>query len=140
MSRFRIHPQLIADCHRLGRFEACHLLLHGNALLPWFILVPETSVIDLLDLDARLRTQVMDEAAAISRYVKDALEYPRANVAAIGNLVPQLHLHVIGRRPDDVCWPLPVWGHLRDSATYDQARLDEISMRLASEYGLVRPA
>lgn len=131
MTRFEIHPQLSNDCHRLGRFRLCHLLLHRNAALPWFILVPETTLGDLLDLPAAARTTAIDEAAAVSAFVKDELGWPKINFAAIGNLVPQLHLHVVGRRPDDACWPAPVWGNLRETETYTPAALAQLVSGLA---------
>lgn len=140
MVEFHIHPRLLDDCHRLGRLPNSHLLLHRNAVLPWFILVPETGAADLLDLPRSLRVAVMDEAAAISRFVKQELDYPKINFGAIGNLVPQLHLHVIGRRPGDCCWPAPVWGHLGDEAEYGTGHLADLSRRLASECGLVTGA
>ena len=131
MRGFEIHPRLQADCHLLGRLDTCHLLLHRNAVMPWFILVPETGVVDLLDLPSALRHRVLDEAAAVSGFVKQTLRYPRVNVAAIGNLVPQLHVHVVGRRPGDSCWPAPVWGHLTESRDYCDTAL--ITMRTALE-------
>jgi diadenosine tetraphosphate (Ap4A) HIT family hydrolase len=138
MSGSPIHPQLLADCHRLGRMEACHLLLHKNAVVPWFILVPDTTVLDLLDLAGDLRVRVMEEATSVATFVKRDLCWPRVNVAAIGHLVTQLHLHVIGRRPGDACWPLPVWGHLQESADYAQAELLDIAARLETACGLER--
>jgi diadenosine tetraphosphate (Ap4A) HIT family hydrolase len=126
MSEFRIHPQLLADCHRLGRLPACHLLLHRNAHLPWLILVPEMPVLDLLDLPPAQREQVLAECAQVSAYIKGDLGLPKVNFAAIGNLVPQLHLHVVGRTPGDACWPAPVWGNLPPGPGYSQHRLREI--------------
>lgn len=126
MTEFRIHTQLLADCHRLGRFPACHLLLHRNAALPWFILVPETPVLDLLDLGPGTRGDILAECAQVSAYIKAELRLPRVNFAAIGNLVPQLHLHVVGRTPGDACWPAPVWGNLPPGPAYSRPRLEEI--------------
>lgn len=136
MGDFRIHEQLSNDCHRLGRFQFCHLLLNRNAVLPWFILVPETDVADLLDLPADLRRDAIDEAASVSRFVKDELGLPKVNFGAIGNLVPQMHLHVIGRRPGDACWPAPVWGNLDESADYPPDRIGEMTTALATRHGL----
>jgi len=93
---FQIHPELLASCHRLGSFNLCHVLLHRNAMLPWFILVPECDVYDLLDLPEALRNGAMKEAAMVSEFIKCQLAYPKVNFAAIGNVVPQLHLHVVG--------------------------------------------
>ena len=136
MSAFEIHPRLVADCHVLGRYAHCHLLLNRNATLPWFILVPETDLPDLLDLPAGQRAGVLDECAAVARFVKEGLGWPRINFGAIGNLVPQMHLHVIGRRPGDACWPAPVWGHLVETGTYDAAELVDLSGRLTRATGL----
>ena len=126
MSNSVIHPQLLADCHRLGRLEFCHVLLNRNAVLPWFILVPETAVTDLLDLPEAQRTGALSEAAVIAQFIKRHLGYAKINFAAIGNVVPQLHLHVVGRKPGDPCWPAPVWGHLVESQEYSDQRVGEI--------------
>ena len=136
MLRFELHPQLAADCHGLGRYELCLLLLHRNAALPWFILVPETERTDLLEMPARERRRAIDEAAAVAGFVKGELGWPKINFAAIGNLVPQLHLHVIGRRPGDACWPGPVWGRLEAGAAYSPAEVAALSDRLVALTGL----
>ncbi len=136
MENFSIHERLLADCHQLGRLPVCHVLLHRNATLPWFILVPETTATDLLDLAAGLRDRAMAEAAAVSAFVKDDLGYPKVNFGAIGNLVPQLHLHVIGRRPGDACWPAPVWGHLAETSAYTRQDLDRLISGLEAACGL----
>lgn len=133
---WKIHQQLLDDCHYLGRFGQCHLLLHRNAVLPWFILVPETELGDLLDLDADLRRQVIEECAAVARFLKTERNIPKTNFASIGNLVPQLHLHLVGRYPGDPCWPAPVWGNLRESRSYAADELAEILSRLSAGYGL----
>jgi diadenosine tetraphosphate (Ap4A) HIT family hydrolase len=135
-----IHPQLLADCHRLGRLEECELLLHRNALLPWFILVPATAVDDVLDLDPDDLQRVLAGCAAISRYIKRELDYPKVNFAGLGNVVPQMHLHVIGRRPGDACWPSPVWGALPDGPEYAAATIDDWVTRLQRDYGLCETA
>jgi len=136
MPVFQIHSQLLADCHRLGRFDLCHVLLNKNALLPWFILVPETDVTDMLDLPDQQRNAAMNETALISKFIKRRLGYPKVNFAAIGNIVPQLHLHVVGRRPDDVCWPAPVWGNLPDGPEYTAARVVEMTDLLVRQHAL----
>jgi diadenosine tetraphosphate (Ap4A) HIT family hydrolase len=137
MAGFQIHSQLLADCHVLGKFDLCYLLLHKNGALPWFILVPQTDVGDLLDLPPDLRTTAMNEAALVSDFVKKNLNYPKINFAAIGNVVPQLHLHVVGRRAGDPCWPAPVWGHLGDGPEYSRQRVAEISALLIEHCGLI---
>ena len=138
MEEFRIHPQLVDDCHPLGRLPSAHLLLHRNSALPWFILVPETDAVDLLDLERERRIALMDDAAAVSCFVKREMGYPKVNFGAIGNLVPQMHLHVIGRRPGDSCWSAPVWGHLTDAPGYEDGRIAELARGLTAACRLTR--
>lgn len=126
MGPFAVHPRLDADCHRLGRLPATHLLLHRNAAVPWFILVPETEAADLLDLPATQREAVLADCKRVADRLRTHFACPKVNVAWIGNLVPQLHVHVIGRKPGDACWPLPVWGHLTADRTYDEGEIDAI--------------
>ena len=122
--QFAIHPQLLADCHRLGQLSATHLLLHRNAAVPWLILLPETTALNLLDLPREQRDAVLEDCKRVSDRLLEELGCARINVAWIGNLVPQLHVHVIGRSPGDPCWPRPVWGHLEPSRDYEP---DEIA-------------
>ena len=136
MSNFEIHPQLLADCHRLGRLELCHVLLNKNAALPWFILVPQTAVADLLDLQPAQRTAALNGAAVIAQLIKRYLGYAKINFAAIGNIVPQLHLHIVGRKPDDACWPAPVWGNLVGSQVYSDQRVVELRELLVRQCSL----
>ncbi len=128
---WRLHEQLKADTHSIGRLDASHLLLHRNAALHWFILVPETDVMDLLDLPVAQREALLRDGAQVAAYLKDSLGYPRVNVGALGLVVPQLHLHVVGRREDDPCWPAPVWGNLTTGPEYSSAALHELRAELA---------
>lgn len=123
MERYQIHPQLLSDCHYLGRLTATEVLLHRNAALPWFILVPDTRIDDLLDLPEHHRDVVVADCAAVSSFIKQVLGFGKVNFAGLGNVVPQMHLHVIGRRPDDPCWPQPVWGNLPDGGWYEHLQL-----------------
>ena len=125
-THWELHPTLAGDCHYLGTLNAAHLLLHRNAALHWFILVPETSELDLLDLPAAERNALMSDAAIISDFLKSELHYARVNVGALGLVVPQLHLHVVGRRDGDPCWPAPVWGNLDSGAAYSPDALSQL--------------
>lgn len=129
---FTVHPHLLADCHRLGRFALSHVLLHRNAGLPWLILVPEVGagVTELHELDAAQRRALDEELDAVARFLKQELDAHKINVAAIGNIVPQLHIHVIGRRRDDPCWPGVVWGNLPEGPGWTAARVDAIKAGL----------
>ena len=134
---FSLHPQLVADCHIVTKLPECHVLLHSNAAIPWLILVPETNVADLLDLPNEQRNRIMEECALIGRFIRQRFHSPKLNFGALGNLVPQLHLHVIGRHPEDSCWPNPVWGNLNRIERYSpetQGQIrDELQEFLASE-------
>jgi diadenosine tetraphosphate (Ap4A) HIT family hydrolase len=113
-----IHAELLGDCHYLGKFPASDVLLHRNAGVPWFILVPDTQLSDFLDLPDEHRRAVLGECAAVSAFIKQVLGFDKVNFAGLGNLVPQMHLHIIGRSAVDPCWPQPVWGNLPDAETY----------------------
>jgi diadenosine tetraphosphate (Ap4A) HIT family hydrolase len=125
-----IHPQLLLDAHLLGSLAQCRVLLHRNAAVPWFILVPDTVIAELLELPAETLTAVMDEAALIAAFVKETFGSAKINFASIGNIVPQLHLHVVGRAPQDPCWPAPVWGNLSKNREYSAAELGRVVERL----------
>lgn len=125
MSVLNIHPQLLQDCHHLGRLAVTDLLLHRNASLPWFILVPDTELADFLDLPAEHGRAVLADCSAVSGFIKNLLGFEKVNFAGLGNVVPQMHLHVIGRATVDPCWPQPVWGNLEDTEVYSPEQLDE---------------
>jgi diadenosine tetraphosphate (Ap4A) HIT family hydrolase len=91
------------------------------------ILVPETTLPNLLDLPIAQRDAVLADCKRVSDYLTAVLGCPKVNVAWIGNLVPQLHVHVIGRSPADPCWPKPVWGHLETVREYDPSRIEAIA-------------
>ena len=132
-----IHPQLAKDCHLIGSLPSGVLLLHRNAAMHWFILVPDSELNDVLDLPAEQAQAVFADCAAVSAYIKQGLAYPKVNLAALGNQVPQMHLHIIGRRVGDACWPDPVWGKLQHSGVYTAEKLQDIKSGLAQAASLV---
>lgn len=137
MTDHEVAPQLLADCHLLGRLPASTLLLNRNAALPWFILVPQTSLGDFLDLPEAQRRQVLDECASVSAFIKQALGFDKVNFAGLGNVVPAMHLHIIGRASGDACWPQPVWGNLPEGAAYRAEQVRDWQARLVTLTGLV---
>ena len=137
---FTIHRQLLDDCHRLGWLSASHLLLHRDSAVRWFILVPETEFENLLDLPRAQRDAVITDCQRVSDHLTAHLGFPRVNVAWLGNVVSQLHVHVIGRRPGDACWPKPVWGNLGEPAAYDPAELERIRRDAVARLGLTTRA
>lgn len=110
MPEFTLDSQLKADCHVLGKLDDHYLLLLDNALLPWFILVPQTEVNELFELNTAQQTQLLASISALSEFIKTTFPVEKLNIASIGNKVKQLHVHVIGRDPADFCWPDVVWG------------------------------
>lgn len=108
---FALDPQLAADTHPLARYALCDLRLMDESHYPWLILVPRIpGARELSDLDAPQRHQLSDEIERASRLLHDAFSPYKLNVAALGNVVAQLHVHVIARFEDDPAWPAPVWG------------------------------
>jgi len=117
-----IHSQLSADCIALGRFSLCHLLLMNDSNYPWFILVPDRDDIrEMYQLDTADRAQLMDESCRLSEFIMNVFEGEKLNVAALGNQVPQLHLHHIVRYTSDPAWPTPIWGRFPARPYSDQA-------------------
>ncbi|MDE2138917.1 MAG: HIT family protein [Gammaproteobacteria bacterium] len=108
---FQLHSQLEKDTLPLGRFSLCRLLLMNDANYPWFILVPERENIhEIHELNDADRRQLWDESALLSRAFMEVFKPDKLNIAALGNQVPQLHVHHIVRYTQDAAWPQPVWG------------------------------
>ncbi|MGV8930601.1 MAG: HIT domain-containing protein [Luteimonas sp.] len=112
-ARYELHPQLAADSHPVAAWSLCELRLMDDSNYPWLVLVPR--VIDareISDLDTTQRHVLADEIDLASHLLHDAFRPFKLNVAALGNLVPQLHIHVIARFESDPAWPAPVWGRI----------------------------
>ncbi len=110
-SPWSLHPQLAQDTVPVGELALSRVLLATDANYPWLILVPrKAGLVELTDLTDNEQMQLMREIAAAARALKSITECEKLNVAALGNQVAQLHVHVIGRRHADAAWPKPVWG------------------------------
>ena len=108
---FALHPRLAADTEPVARLALCRVLLMNDARVPWLILVPERpGLSELHALPPAERALLMEEIAAASRVLERLYRPDKLNVGALGNLVPQLHVHVIGRYRSDAAWPGPIWG------------------------------
>jgi diadenosine tetraphosphate (Ap4A) HIT family hydrolase len=106
-----LHPRLAADTVPVGDLAVSRLLVLADANYPWVLLVPRRAgATEILDLEEAERAQLMVEIAQTSRALKAITSCDKLNVAAIGNVVPQLHIHIVARRTDDAAWPRPVWG------------------------------
>ena len=127
-----IHSQLANDCIVLGHLPLCHLLLMNDCQFPWFILVPARADIrEIYQLDSADRQQLLNESCGLSEFLMEAYEGDKLNVAALGNQVPQLHLHHIVRFATDVAWPSPIWGK-QASQAYSPAAIEEIRTLLST--------
>jgi diadenosine tetraphosphate (Ap4A) HIT family hydrolase len=106
-----LHPQLAQDTTPVGDLPLSRVLLANDANYPWLILVPRLPRLsELIDLEENAQVQLLGEIAAASRALQDITECDKLNIAALGNQVAQLHVHIIGRRHNDAAWPKPVWG------------------------------
>ena len=125
-----IHPQLRRDCLVVGRFPLCFLLLMRDANYPWLILVPDregvSEIFQLSDADQILLAR---ESARLAAALAESFRADKMNVAALGNLVPQLHIHHVVRYRDDPAWPAPVWGKVPPKPYSDEA-LGEVVEKL----------
>ncbi len=111
MQAFHLDPQLARDSHAVCELRLCSLRLMDDARFPWLILVPRVDgARDIIDLDAADQTLLMAEIARISAVLREVCTPHKLNVAALGNVVAQLHVHVIARFENDAAWPRPVWG------------------------------
>ena len=106
-----LHPQLARDTIVVGDLALSRLLVVNDANWPWLLLVPRRQgASEIIDLDEVERAQLMTEIARVAHALKEVTACDKLNVAALGNVVPQLHVHVIARRSGDVGWPKPIWG------------------------------
>ena len=129
-SAFELAPRLAADTLPVGDLPLCRVLLMNDARYPWLILVPRVAGIEELDqLDGAQRSQLMDDVAMASRALRAGGGVDKINVGALGNIVRQLHVHVVARMAGDDAWPGPVWGHGAARA-YDEVRAADDLSRL----------
>ena len=109
---FELHSRLAADCIRVGRLPLSLLLLLNDARYPWFILVPQRSGIgEIFQLPESDQCQLWRESGNLAHNLMQSFHADKINIGALGNLVPQLHVHHIARFTSDPAWPGPVWGH-----------------------------
>jgi diadenosine tetraphosphate (Ap4A) HIT family hydrolase len=122
-SVWSLHPQLAADAVPVGDFALSRLLLANDANYPWLILVPRLpGLVELIDLEDNAQVQLLGEIAKTATALRSITECDKLNIAALGNQVPQLHVHVIARRHSDAAWPKPVWGVAKPVAYAPAAR------------------
>ncbi|MGB1580181.1 MAG: HIT domain-containing protein [Nevskiales bacterium] len=125
MSLFTLHPQLAADCIEIGDLPLSRVLLMNNAHYPWVILVPRRADIrEVYELSIGEQGLLWGEITDVGEQMMQAFNGYKLNVAALGNMVPQLHVHVIVRQKNDIAWPGPVWCS-QATRPYEPAALQE---------------
>ena len=125
MSDFVLHETLAADTVEVVHFPLCRVLLMNDSRYPWLILVPaRADKTEIHDLDSADQAQLISEIDRASRALTELYQPHKINVAAIGNIVPQLHIHVVARYRTDDAWPAPVWG-AHPPRPYETAEKDE---------------
>jgi diadenosine tetraphosphate (Ap4A) HIT family hydrolase len=122
-ANWSLHPQLARDTMNVGDLPLSRVFVINDANYPWLLLVPRRpDVVEIIDLDEVEQAQLMTEIARVGRVLKAVTACDKLNVAALGNVVPQLHVHIIARRHGDAAWPRPVWG-AAPPLNHDQAEL-----------------
>jgi len=110
-SAWSLHPQLEKDTIDIGDLPLSRVLVIRDANYPWLLLVPRRpDTVEIIDLDEVEQAQLMTEVSRAARALKEVTKCDKLNIAALGNVVPQLHVHIIARRTSDAAWPRPVWG------------------------------
>src|ERR1700729_4667714 len=106
-----LHAQLKKDTIDIGDLPLSRVLVIKDAHYPWLLLVPRRpGTVEIIDLDEVEQAQLMTEISRVARALKEITKCEKLNIAALGNMVPQLHIHIIARRTSDAAWPRPVWG------------------------------
>ena len=126
---WQLDPQLAADTHPVAHLPLSELRLMDDANHPWLILVPRVAgAVEWIDQDDAAQAGLTREIALASRALQSAFKPHKLNVAALGNMVPQLHVHVIARYRDDIAWPRPVWGTATAKPYTPEALVERISV------------
>jgi len=131
-----LHPQLDRDTVSLGDLPLSRVLAMNDANYPWLILVPrKADITEIIDLDESEQAQLMSDVTRAARALRDVAACHKLNIAALGNAVPQLHVHIIARFRDDPAWPKPVWGAV-PPRRYEREELDKFIAPLRAKLGL----
>ena len=134
-----LHPHLAQDTEPVGDLPLSRLLVSNDANYPWLLLVPRRlGASEIIDLDEKDQSQLMIEIVRTSHALKDLTACHKLNVAAIGNMVPQLHVHIVARGRDDPAWPKPVWGAV-PARPYDVGERERFIAALRRKIGLSAP-
>ncbi|MCK9621388.1 MAG: HIT domain-containing protein [Methylobacter sp.] len=133
---FQLHPRLKQDCIAIGSFELCRLLMMNDSQYPWFILVPERANLqEIYQLNKAERELLAEESSYLAENLAVLYKADKMNIAAIGNMVPQLHIHHIVRYQTDKAWPAPAWGKFAAEPYTDRQIADNLT-RVKAQLGM----
>ena len=133
MTTITINPKLKADTFELGQLNGQTLLLMKNSLVPWFIVLPNTHETELFKLDKSERAKLDKNIDLLSGFLVNHFKTEKLNIATIGNIVSQMHVHIIGRCVDDPFWPGVVWGHAKKTE-YKKEEVERLIQLLLQEF------
>lgn len=130
---FLLNSKLQADSFLLGQLNLSSLLLINDQQFPWFVLVPRVpEITEIYQLSDNQRAEFWQESALLSKVIMQQFAGDKLNLAAIGNLVPQLHLHHVVRFKNDICWPAPIWGKVA-MKSYSHEQVAKIQHQMATK-------
>ena len=133
---FSLHSQLEKDSHQLIDEKKFILLLHHNKIIPWLIYVPKTNTLHTEDLEFSYYQNMMANIYKISQFSKKYFQLEKINLASIGNIVPQIHWHIVSRKDTDCCWPKPIWGNIQEYQDYSKEEIEKIKQEIEKSLGL----
>jgi diadenosine tetraphosphate (Ap4A) HIT family hydrolase len=130
-----LDKQLEADSIAIGALQLCEVRLINDVRFPWLVLIPQrAALVEIIDLDPHDQALLTEDIATVSKTLKDVTGCYKLNVAALGNQVRQLHIHIIARFENDAAWPAPVWGR-GASKPYDADARDALIAKLRKAFG-----
>lgn len=133
---FKLDERLLSDTFRIGRLPLCEVLLMNDSQFPWVILVPQREgMTEILDLTRDDQTQLWEESRQVCLALREICQPDKLNIAALGNVVSQLHLHHVARYITDVAWPAPVWGR-QPVVPYPENQKVSLCQQLAEKLGI----
>ena len=134
---FTLHTQLANDCIELAELPLCKLLLCNDSAYPWFILVPKVAdVSEIYQLDWQQQQQLLNESSLLSELLMQVFTGDKINVAALGNVVEQLHIHHVVRFKEDAQWPKPIWGQ-QPLTPYSEVELATLKDKLLPQLAVI---
>ena len=130
---FKINNKFLKSSHHIADLKLCSVRLHDNSKFPWLILIPKRKyVTDISDLNSKDQLLLMKEVVFVSKLMKRLFKTSKLNVEKIGNIVSQLHIHIIARKKTDYTWPLSVW--VKKGKNYSKNNLDIVLTKLKNNF------